>query len=98
MAASLLLRAMVVFALSMGRSKRYRYAAEHLRQCERLEARIDDLQGFESHASFMGRLRGGLRPEVELLAAAGALSLRRMNHVTCFSTGSRLRGFRVVWL
>jgi xanthine dehydrogenase small subunit len=36
--ASLLLRAMVVFALSMGRSKRFRYAAEHLRQCERLEA------------------------------------------------------------
>jgi hypothetical protein len=56
-AASLLLRAMVVFALSMGRSKRYRYAAEHLRQCERLEARIDNWQGFESHASFVGRLR-----------------------------------------
>ena len=56
-AASLLLRSMVVFALSMGRSKRYRYAAEHLRQCERLEARIDDWQGVESHASFVGRLR-----------------------------------------
>ena len=56
-AASLLLRSMVVFALSMGRSKRYRYAAEHLRQCERLEARIDDWQGIESHASFLGRLR-----------------------------------------
>ena len=56
-AASLLLRSMVVFALSMGRTKRYRYAAEHLRQCERLEARIDDWQGIESHASFVGRLR-----------------------------------------
>jgi hypothetical protein len=56
-AASLLLRSMVVFALAMGRSKRYRYAAEHLRQCERLEARIDDWQGFESHNSFVGRLR-----------------------------------------
>lgn len=56
-AASLLLRAMVVFALAMGRSKRYRYAVEHLRQCEQLEARIDDWQGFESHASFAGRLR-----------------------------------------
>jgi hypothetical protein len=56
-AAILLLRSMVVFALSMGRSKRYRYAAEHLRQCERLEARIDDSQSFESHASFVGRLR-----------------------------------------
>ncbi|MEB3260674.1 MAG: hypothetical protein VKP63_08625 [Cyanobacteriota bacterium] len=56
-AASLLLRAMVVFALLMGRSKRYRYAAEHLRQCERLADRIDDWQGLETHASFLGRLR-----------------------------------------
>ncbi|MFM9087368.1 MAG: DUF6880 family protein [Cyanobium sp.] len=57
LAASVLLRAMVFFALSTGRSKRYRYAIEHLRQCERLDARIDDWQGFESHASFEGRLR-----------------------------------------
>jgi hypothetical protein len=56
-AASLLLRSMVMFALSMGRSKRYRYAAEHLRQCERLEARIDDWQGVDPHSSFAGRLR-----------------------------------------
>ena len=54
---SLLLRSMVAFALSMGRSKRYRYAVEHMRQCERLDARIDDWQGFESHISFEGRLR-----------------------------------------
>lgn len=57
LAASLLLRAMVVFALAMGRAKRYRYAVEHLRQCERLEARIDDWQGVETHTSFAGRLR-----------------------------------------
>jgi hypothetical protein len=57
LAATLLLRAMVVFALAMGRAKRYRYAVEHLRQCERLEARIDDWQGMESHSSFAGRLR-----------------------------------------
>ena len=57
LAASLLLRAMVVFALSMGRSKRYRYAAEHLQQCERLEACIDDWEGIEPHSSFAGRLR-----------------------------------------
>jgi hypothetical protein len=57
LAASLLLRSMVVFALSMARSARYRYAADHLRQCELLEARIDDWQGFESQASFSGRLR-----------------------------------------
>jgi hypothetical protein len=41
----------------MGRSKRYRYAAEHLRQCERLDARIDDWQGLEPHITFEGRLR-----------------------------------------
>ena len=57
LAASLLLRSMVVFALSQGRAKRYRFAAEHLRSCEQLEPRIDDWQGFESHASFAGRLR-----------------------------------------
>lgn len=57
LAASVLLRAMVVFALSMGRSKRYRYAAEHLRQCELLEGRIDDWQGLETHSSFAGWLR-----------------------------------------
>jgi hypothetical protein len=56
-AASLLLRAMVVFALSMGRSKRYRYAAEHLRQCELLDVRIDNWQRVEPHSSFAGRLR-----------------------------------------
>jgi hypothetical protein len=56
-AASVLFRAMVVFALVMGRSKRYRYAAEHLRQCERLDARIDDWQGLEPHITFEGRLR-----------------------------------------
>jgi hypothetical protein len=57
LAATTLLRAMVVFALSSGRSKRYRYAAEHLQTCERLAAEIDDWQGLESHASFSGRLR-----------------------------------------
>lgn len=57
LAASLLLRSMVVFALSMGRSKRYRHAAEHLRQCDRLDACIDDWQGVEPHTSFVGRLR-----------------------------------------
>ncbi|MFN9624615.1 MAG: DUF6880 family protein [Cyanobacteriota bacterium] len=61
-AASLLLRAMVAFALVMGRSKRYRYAVQHLRQCEQLEARINDWQGFESHASFVGRLREAFGP------------------------------------
>ena len=32
-------------------------AAEHLRSCEQLSARIDHWQGIESHGSFVGRLR-----------------------------------------
>jgi hypothetical protein len=56
-AATVLLRAMVVFALSMGRSNRYRYAAEHLRTCERLAAATEDWLGVEGHESFVGRLR-----------------------------------------
>jgi len=47
----------VVFALAMGRSRRYRHAAGHLRSCEELAARIDDWQGLESHSTFLGRLR-----------------------------------------
>jgi len=57
LAATVMLRAMVLFALAMGRSKRYRYAAEHLRQCEQLEARIDHWQGLDSHTCFVGTLR-----------------------------------------
>jgi hypothetical protein len=44
LAATLLLRPMVFSALWMGRAMRYRYAAEHLRSCEQLAARIDDWQ------------------------------------------------------
>ena len=57
LAATVLLRAMLVFALSTGRTKRYRHAAEHLRTCELLAARIDAWQGVERHESFMGRIR-----------------------------------------
>jgi hypothetical protein len=57
LAATILLRSMVVFALSKARSERYRYAAEQLKSCERLAAVIDDWQGLESQASFVGRLR-----------------------------------------
>jgi len=57
LAATILLRSMVVFALSSGRTKRYRYAAEHLQTCERLAADIDEWQGLESQSSFTCRLR-----------------------------------------
>ena len=57
LAAIILLRAMVMVALETGRSKRYRHGAEHLQTCERLAADVDDWQGVENQASFMGRLR-----------------------------------------
>ncbi|MCP9800117.1 DUF6880 family protein [Synechococcus sp. RedBA-s] len=57
LAAMVLLRAMVVFALSMGRAKRYRHAAEYLQTCEQLSARIHHWQGIESQGRFMDRLR-----------------------------------------
>lgn len=57
LAATVLLRAMVGFALVNGRSSRYRHAAADLQCCERLAAEIDDWQGLQSHASFVGRLR-----------------------------------------
>ena len=57
LAASILLRAMVEFALSSGRSRRYRYDAEHLLSCDRLAAEIEDWQGVDSHASDLGYLR-----------------------------------------
>ncbi len=41
----------------MGCSKRYRYAAKDLPPRELPEARSDDWQGFESQASFVGRVR-----------------------------------------
>ena len=64
LAATVLLRPMVVFALAMGRSRRYRHAAEHLRSCEQLAARIDDWQGIESHSTFLGRLREAYAREI----------------------------------
>ncbi len=56
-AATLLLRAMVVFTLSSGKARRYRYAAEQLRTCALLDSRIEDWQGVMPHSEFAGRLR-----------------------------------------
>ena len=68
LAAVLLLRSMVVFALSMGRRTRYRYAAEHLRTChpQPVDRRPPTLRE-------PGRLRaasaGGVRPQLQLLGS-----------------------------
>lgn len=57
LAAVVLLRAMVCFALGMGRTTRYRYAVDDLRTCEQLAARIDDWQGIQEHHHFVETLR-----------------------------------------
>lgn len=56
--ATLLLRAMIDFALSKGRSSRYRHAARHLSDCARLAASIDDFGEFEPHDVYAARLKG----------------------------------------
>lgn len=58
LAATLLLRPMVWGALEMGRTSRYRQAAEHLRSCDLLADRLDDWQGHPDHAAFVTRLHG----------------------------------------
>ena len=57
LAAVLLLRSMVAFALFTGRRKRYRYAADHLRACRTLSLSIENHHPFESHDSFEQQLR-----------------------------------------
>ncbi len=57
LAATLTLRAMVEFALNEARSKRYRHAARHLLECESLAAQIEDWGRFDSHASWLDKIR-----------------------------------------
>jgi hypothetical protein len=57
LAATVLLRAMVVFALEAARTKRYRYAAEHLMRCDALAAAISNWQQLPDHDQFCAWLR-----------------------------------------
>ncbi|MER0239796.1 DUF6880 family protein [Fulvimarina sp. MAC8] len=57
LAATRLLRAMIDFTLDEGRSSRYKHAARHLGECERLAAEIADFGFMEDHAAFVERLR-----------------------------------------
>lgn len=50
LAATLLLRSMIDFALIEGRSSRYKHAARHLAECASLASAIDDFEPFETHA------------------------------------------------
>ena len=55
--ATLMLRAMIDFALDKARSKRYRHAARHLQTCEYLSKRIEDWAGYSDHDAYLANLK-----------------------------------------
>lgn len=57
LAATLMLRAMIGFALDKARSKRYGHAARHLKTCEYLAKRIADWCGQPDHEAWVADLR-----------------------------------------
>lgn len=57
LAATLILRAMIGFALDRGRSKRYPHAARHLQTCTYLARRIDDWAGHPDHDTYLADLK-----------------------------------------
>jgi len=57
LAATLVLREMIDFTLVTSRSTRYRHDAEHLNTCARLARHIPDFGAFETHATFVARLK-----------------------------------------
>ena len=57
LAATLVLRAMITFALTKARSSRYRHAARHLAECASLASAIKEFGAFETHVTFTTRLR-----------------------------------------
>lgn len=57
LAATLLLRAMIDFALRQARSGRYKHAARHLMDCAGLAGSVGDFGRFETHDAYMERLR-----------------------------------------
>ncbi|MFU8779083.1 MAG: DUF6880 family protein, partial [Roseovarius sp.] len=57
LAATLLLRAMIEFALHKGRRERYEYAAGQLAFCAELAEHIEDFGAFETHETYLARLK-----------------------------------------
>ncbi len=57
LAATVLRRALIDFALERNRTKRYQHAARHLEECEILADRIEDFGRFETHDTYMRRLK-----------------------------------------
>jgi hypothetical protein len=58
LAATLVLRSMIDFALAQIRSSRYRHAARHLMECASLASSIRDFGSFETHEAYATKLRG----------------------------------------
>ena len=57
LAATLVLRAMIDFALIKARSKRYRHVAAHFATCAELAPRIEDFGIFETHDTYVATLK-----------------------------------------
>jgi hypothetical protein len=57
LAATLVLRSMIEFALTHSRSSRYRHAARHLMECASLASSIRDFGRFETYEAYATRLR-----------------------------------------
>lgn len=57
LAATLVWRSMITFALQNNRSKRYRHAARHLASCTQADMAIADYGTFQSHEAFVNDLR-----------------------------------------
>ena len=71
LAASLLRRAMITFALDTGRYSRYKHAARHLLECESSAMAIEDFSGTESHVAFVEDLRSKHGKKSSFWAAVG---------------------------
>ncbi len=57
LAATLVRRAMITFALTTARSSRYKHAARHLHQCASLAGRLQDFGGEPDHQAYQQALR-----------------------------------------
>ncbi len=57
LAATFIRRKLVAFALEAARSKRYRHAARHVRECEGLASAIADWKGHPDHDTWLADLK-----------------------------------------
>ena len=57
LAATLIRRALIDFALTAARSSRYRHAARHLLECQGLAGQIEDFGIFGTHEAYRARLK-----------------------------------------